>query len=530
MNVKSKQTEEKLNGVFYTPFEIVDFLTRWITDKQQISNVLEPSAGDGRFVKQIVELADKANVTAVEIDPLECEIIKAIDNTKVINDDFYNFYEEIKDIGIKYDAVIGNPPYIRYQFLSEEQRNYQSDILKRNGMKPNKLINSWVAFTVASIELLSLGGKFAFVLPTDLLQVSYAKELRKFIFKELKEVTIIRFDNIVFSGIQQDVVLIFGIKRDMESKKTLIRNISVKDMSQLSNKIYAIPFEYYDFDNSDKWRKFLLSKNFMKFYEDKFINETTSIKDISTIEVGITTGNNKVFVVNNETVNKYSLDDYKVPLVGRSLDVFGLFYTENDISHNSLNCRKVWLLDFNNRKLNRGAKKYIKEVESRDEHKGYKLGLREKWYEVPSIWIPDAFLLRRMGNFPKIVKNEIKATSTDTFHRIRFNEGIDVAKTLVSFYSSVTLLSFELEGRVFGGGALEILPGDLKNIRLPKINDGIDFIEISKKIDEKLRANHEFTEIVKWVDSLIQSLSGFNKSEINEIYDVWNSLRRNRVE
>ena len=150
---------------------------------------------------------------------------------------YTSFYEEIKDIGIKYDAVIGNPPYIRYQFLSEEQRNYQSDILKRNGMKPNKLINSWVAFTVASIELLSLGGKFAFVLPTDLLQVSYAKELRKFIFKELKEVTIIRFDNIVFSGIQQDVVLIFGIKSDMESKKTLIRNISVKDMSQLSNKI-----------------------------------------------------------------------------------------------------------------------------------------------------------------------------------------------------------------------------------------------------------------------------------------------------
>lgn len=88
-------------------------------------------------------------------------------------------------------------------------------------MKPNKLINSWVAITVASIELLSLGGKFAFVLPTDLLQVSYAKELRKFILKELKELTIISFDNIVFSGIQQDVVLIFRIKRDMESKKNI---------------------------------------------------------------------------------------------------------------------------------------------------------------------------------------------------------------------------------------------------------------------------------------------------------------------
>lgn len=78
MNVRSKQTEKKLNGVFYTPFEIVDFLTRRIMDKQEIVNVLEPSAGDGRFVKKIVEFTDEVNVTAVEIDSSECEKIKGL--------------------------------------------------------------------------------------------------------------------------------------------------------------------------------------------------------------------------------------------------------------------------------------------------------------------------------------------------------------------------------------------------------------------------------------------------------------------
>ena len=156
------------------------------------------------------------------------------------------------------------------------------------------------------------------------------------------------------------------------------------------------------------------------------------------------------------------MDQYKFPLVGRSFDVSGLFYTKNDITNNSLNGRKVWLLDFNNKKLNKGARKYIEEIESKNEHKGYKLSLREKWYEIPSIWIPDAFLLRRIGKFPKLVKNEIEATSTDTFHRVRLGKNIDYSKFLVLFYSSTTLLTFELEGRVFGGGALEILPGDLK--------------------------------------------------------------------
>lgn len=529
MNDKSKQTIEKLNGVFYTPIEIVTFLSKWASENQQRIKVLEPSAGEGRFVKEIIKYNNKAEVTAVEIDSLECEKIKDINRACVINDDFYNFYEKSKDVSEKYDVVIGNPPYIRYQFLSEEQREYQSDILKRNGMKPNKLINAWVAFTVAGIELCNSGGKFAFVLPTDLLQVSYAKELRKYIFSKLHDITIINFSNIVFSGIQQDVVLLFGVKGNTNTKVNKLRNVYIDDLSQLTDKIHLIPFESYEFDESDKWRKFLLKKDFLKFYEKKFKDNTTSITDICTTEVGITTGNNKVFVVDNQTIFNYDLHCYKLPLVGRSLDVAGLFYTANDLKNNGLNGRKIWLLDFNKKRINEGAQKYLSEIEEMNEHKGYKLSLRERWYEVPSIWTPDAFLLRRIGKFPKIAKNEIGATSTDTFHRIRFNENIDCHKFLVLFYSSPNLLTFELEGRVFGGGALEILPGDLKNIRLPKIKDEIDFQEVSKELDNKLRKNENISSIVEWIDTLIQPFSGFEKSEFESMYNIWGELRDSRV-
>lgn len=532
MNDKSKQTTEKLYGVFYTPYEIVDFLSNWATEDFQRIEVLEPSAGDGRFVEYIVSKNKDASITAVEIDSVECEKIRKINNTKVINDDFYNFYESVKDKGIQYDVVIGNPPYIRYQFLSEEQREYQSDILKRNGMKANKLINSWVAFTVAGIEMCKSGGKFAFVLPTDLLQVSYAKELRKFIFKKLETVTIISFDSIVFEGIQQDVVLIFGVKRNLEEKGNLIRNIHLKDMSQLTKDISLIPFENYEFDYSDKWRKFLLNKDFLEFYEGSFLHNTNSINDFANIEVGITTGNNKVFVVDELTINNYKLDEYKVPLIGRSLDATGLFYTKDDIENNSRKGRKVWLLDFNNKELKEGAHQYIRDVVNRNEHQGYKLGLRHKWFEIPSIWIPEAFLLRRMGKFPKIVKNAVEATSTDTFHRVKFKNNVDFNKFLVLFYSSACLLTFELEGRVFGGGALEILPGDLKNIRLPVLADdgGINFEKVSQELDIKLRQKEDISELVKWVDELIQPYSKFNSTEFKQIYNTWENLREKRTE
>lgn len=122
------------------------------------------------------------HVTAVEL--LDEEVNKArkkVENDSrfsVIQGDFYEYYIQSNDV--KYDAIVGNPPYIRYQFLTEEQRLEQSDILINNGMKPNKLTNAWMAFTIASIEMLKENGRIGFVLPTDLLQVSYAKQLRYF--------------------------------------------------------------------------------------------------------------------------------------------------------------------------------------------------------------------------------------------------------------------------------------------------------------------------------------------------------------
>ena len=42
-----------------------------------------------------------------------------------------------------------------------------------------------MAFTVAAVEMVKNQGKIAFVLPSDLLQVSYAKQLRNFLFDSL---------------------------------------------------------------------------------------------------------------------------------------------------------------------------------------------------------------------------------------------------------------------------------------------------------------------------------------------------------
>ena len=57
--------EEKLTGSYYTPESVVRFMVDYLGRNQQdFSYVLEPSAGDGRFIKALQQ-------TAGQIDAIE---------------------------------------------------------------------------------------------------------------------------------------------------------------------------------------------------------------------------------------------------------------------------------------------------------------------------------------------------------------------------------------------------------------------------------------------------------------------------
>lgn len=530
MNIKENQTKQKLMGAYYTPDEIVDFMLRWTIESDKSQRILEPSAGDGQFLRRIKEINRETQITAIEINEEESKKIPINLNcdVKVLVDDFYKFYEE-RRFDQSFDVVLGNPPYIRYQFLSETQREFQSDILMNNGLVPNKLINSWVAFSVATLEMLKAGGKFAFVLPTDLLQVSYAKQLRTFFREVFSELNIVTFENLVFDGIQQDVILVMGIKKSYIGEETKLRTIHITDKDELERDISRYELdEYTDFE-SDKWSSLNLPNDQRRYYDRTLKRKTIPITDLAKIEVGITTGNNKYFVVNKDTLVEFSLKEYVRPLLGRSVDTFGITYSQSDIELNDELNKDIWLLDFNNKSLNSGASNYISYGEKNEQNKGYKLKIRNKWYEIPSIWVPDAFLLRRIGQYPKLIQNLSQAVSTDTFHRLKIENPsyYSIEELIFLFYSSPAMLSVELEGRVFGGGALEILPGDLKNVRIPMIKGLKNISDLFKQLDSKFRNNESIYNIVKWVDEQL-FLSGQTDIDLNITYLAWSKKNINR--
>ncbi|KGL40493.1 hypothetical protein HCA64_01295 [Listeria booriae] len=139
-------------------------------------------------------------------------------------------------------------------------------------------------------------------------------------------------------------------------------------------------------------------------------------------------------------------------------------------------------------------------------------------------------MLRRIGEYPKIVINDVEATSTGTFHRLLFHDKGLREQIVFLLYSSPALLSFELEGRVFGGGALEILPGDLVNIIVPEltVND-LDFSQLIIELDGKFRENESIEDIVLWVDGVIANYAILSKMDFATSFEIWKVCKHRRT-
>lgn len=544
MVLKEDSTEQKLRGAYYTPLKLAEKMVEFFVRDETIHSILEPSSGDGVFIDAVLDnglLLNGEMLTAVEIEDQEAQkTLKRFGQHKSIqiyNMDFFQYYQMHKDSS-RYDLILGNPPYIRYQYLQEKQRIEMSKILTEHGMKSNKLINTWVGFIVACVHLLSENGKIAFVVPAEILQVVYAEDLRLFLANELSKITLLTFEELVFPDIEQEVVVFIG-EKGVEEKG--IRIIELNNLDDLD----ALRFQTNRFQNNrfqklnhvhEKWTKY-----FTNFEENRLIESLRKderfqkLSDVGLINVGITTGNNKYFSITKKVVREYNFDDIVRPLIGRSSHANSVYFTKEDWLKNVKSGKAAYLIDFPDIPFKEYPKKhrlYIIEGESQGENKGYKCRIRDRWYRIPSIWIPDAFFLRRNNLYPKFVLNCCDAVSTDTMHRIKFNDGVEPERIILSYYNSISFAFTEICGRSYGGGVLEILPGEAGNILVPVLdNVPMEMVkEILEKVDEIVRREENIELALDLVDNKVLVSSLGIEAEICTIArQIWKKMQHRRL-
>lgn len=531
MKLIKNATAEKLRGGFYTPEPIAAFILKWGINGSLDSDVLEPSCGDGVFIEQLKDNNHKFNsITAIEFDEIEANKANQIQltNKEIINTDFHLYCNETAK---RFDLVVGNPPYIRYQYFDEAQQKEAIKVFERAKLKYSKLTNAWVSFVVGSSLLLKEKGKIGFVIPAELLQVSYAQQLREFLAHSFNKINIISFEKLVFPDIQQEVVLLLCEKNGNDSH--LIEHLELRDASDLEKldvNILKSPKKKIDF-KSNKWTYYFLEQEEIDFLEK--IAEQKKIPTIAkyaSVEVGITTGSNDYFTVPLPIVEAYELTEYAKPMVGRSVQVNSVIFTKEDWELNRQTKAKAHLLVFPPKdKIDElsGAKSYIKLGESMGVNKGYKTGIRDDWFVIPSIKLSDALFIRRNNLYPRLILNEANAYTTDTMHRVSMKKDTNKEAFIASYYNSLSLAFSEIVGRSYGGGVLELMPSEAGKILLPYKTENA---ELLSKIDQMMRDKKDIDQILKITNEQILKIGfGFTDKEIQLADSIWKKLSDRRL-
>lgn len=531
MQLIKNASEDKLRGGFYTPNSIAAFILKWAFNGNQELDILEPSCGDGVFLEEIRKGGYQYNsVTAVEYDESEAEKSRNIglEKSQVIHSDFHNFCINTNK---RFDLIIGNPPYIRYQYFDKQQQKFAAEIFDEANLKYSKLTNAWVSFVVGSSLLVKEQGKIGFVLPAEILQVSYAQTLREFLAHFYNKINIVSFEKLVFPDIQQEVVLLLCEKNN--SKTHLIEHLELRDADELQKLDVTrlkSPKKKIDF-KSNKWTFYFLDQKEIDFLER--LQDSQQIQKFgkyAKVEVGITTGSNPFFTVPLSTVKFYDLEKYAKPLVGRSVQVPSAIFTRKDWQKNRAMEARTHLLTFPKMAdLNGsiGARDYIALGEEQKINEGYKCRIRDEWQIVPSLRISDALFIRRNNLYPKLIINEAEAYTTDTMHRVTVKPNVEIKALTASYYNSLSLAFSEICGRSHGGGVLELMPNEVEEILLPYKTDNADLLP---EIDKMIRAKKDISEILKITNQkILKENFGFTDSEIELADRIWRKLSKRRL-
>lgn len=520
---------DKLRGGYYTPESIANFIVQWAIRRTE-DNVLEPSCGDGSFIRSAIsKVGNPQNVIGVELDPVEAE--KAREHgTDIINEDFFTFYSDAIQNTRLFDVVVGNPPFIRSQNFDEAYRKKAFSLMEKVGLHPNRLTNIWIPFLVLSTCALKPTGRLGMVIPAEVMQVDYAAEVRQYLSNEYDSLTIITFKKLLFHNAQQEVVLLLGEKT---SDQKGIRTIEVDDADalstlDLSNGTYEIKQLNH---STEKWTQYYLTNPEISLIRELRSNKRISFStNLFDVNVGIVSGENDFFLLNEETRNVFNLDSNHVtPIVGRADQLQGINFSNEDLRR-LLSCgRKMYLfspLDAEYGNLSQSERDYIDFGVEHGYHAGYKCRIRKRWYVVPRTWKSDAFMLRQVNKYPRIVFNNTAAQNTDTLHKIRFKEGIDGRSVAVAFLNSFTLALCEIIGRSYGGGVLTFEPGEVRKLMIPM--DGAK--ELNFELIDRFAKENQIEAILDYTDRiLLENHLGISHDDVLLLRGIWNRLSNRRI-
>lgn len=526
-------------GAYYTPPPIAAKLADWAIQSPR-DCVLDPSFGGlvflGAATSRLCNLgasrADAATqLYGVELDhSAYAEALRQkwlrLNATKIINADFFELEPgpELPPC----QALIGNPPYIRYQGF-----NGRSALAHRRaaeaGVRLSRLASSWAPFVIHATSFLQSGGRLALVLPAELLHAQYASEVLDFLASSFARLTVVSFEQRVFPGAEEEIVLLLGEDRGA-TRADSVELLSCRDVEDfLPDRRPRRRPSSHDI-GSQKLLFQLLDRPTQRLYFELAARpEVSTLGAHASVDIGVVTGDNHFFLLSRAEAEAIGIRHFRLA-VSKARQLRGARLTENDLAELTAAGERLWMFAADGSLKPRAAalRAYLARGERSGVPRRYKARIRDPWWALPLPAhgvAPDLFLTYCSSEHPRLLVNSLGALSTNTVHAVHLTESRKRGSLAAAFPNSLTLLSAELVGRSYGGGVLKLEPTEAEQLLIPPLA-GIG-TRLSS-IDRRLRTG-SLSAVLELTDSLLlEGTLGLGAVQVNRLRAAAEQLRLRR--
>jgi type I restriction-modification system DNA methylase subunit len=543
------ESERKDLGQFYTPPKVAETIVKWaVPEKNEVTpRVLDPASGSGTFTVEIYKRLSELNpesshqelinrILAVDINkfPLHLTALNLAskniqtptDEFHAINDSFFNVEPSMGRIdgtnlhSKNFDAVVGNPPYIKHKNLSPDKEHFRHHLKSygENDNHPyydglNKLsgkTDAYLYFVTHALRFLRGGGRLGFIIPAKWLNVRYGEKFQTFLRDNCKIDAVVDFQTRVFEDAEVNTAMLLvekcpdekernenvtdfiRVKESMspqdlvntiEFKRTIPEDSRLRFENRKGYSIVSVQQSTLDEQGSRKLGYYLRApRPVIELLEsDVFV----SLSELAEVYRGVTSGAVDFFLLDEDDVEQWGLDNqFITPAIKSIKDVDTPVLPTDGVG--------LWILDvheyvekvresnteFEDRSLTEQVKdqlrqdgyesiyRYIDYGEKQEFNTRSTCKQRDVWFDLGELTPPDVLHPRFYNERIFTIRNTAGLVPSDAVQCVKTDE--EVSEVLpVILNSTLYKIFLELWGRAEGGGVLQLLTYEVKSIPVP---------------------------------------------------------------
>lgn len=453
----------RTDGAVYTPQPIVRSMMTWLASQGEPARIVDPGAGSGRFILAAGEAFPKAQLVAVEMDPLAALMLRANlsvrgwmrRSTVLVKD--YRKVRLPRCAGTT--AFIGNPPYVRHHDITEDWKAWYASRFADFGIKASALAGLHLHFFLQTRLLAKKGDIGAFITSAEWMDVNYGSALRRLLLEELGGIALHVLEPTVeaFPGTATTAAITcFRVGESAEP----VRVRSVVTLARLNGLTKGTDVPREQLQAAPRWSIIVRPSQ-------PGAAGDIELGELFRVHRGQVTGANDIWIAGDHA--KGLPDRIKLPAVTKAKDLIqaGAHLQSAEVLRRVIDLPTE--LDDFTKEERRAIKTFLSWAKAQGADQSYIAQHRKAWWSV-GLKAPAPILCTYMARRPpQFTLNACDARHINIAHGLYPREQLD-ADTLANLVSWLNKNVNTENGRTYAGGLTKFEPKEIERLRIPSLD------------------------------------------------------------